>query len=69
MTSDTTDPDNVADVNDHATALFRDSRTTDLTAAEGRSLARSRKVAFCCTGRVRCLGDVPVRSTSGICGS
>jgi methyl-accepting chemotaxis protein len=48
MASDATDPSNVADATDDATAFcFRDSRTTDLTAAEGQSLARSRKVAFC----------------------
>jgi hypothetical protein len=47
MASDTTSADNLADVTDVANEIIHDSLTTNLTAAERRSLARSRKVAFC----------------------
>ena len=47
MASDTTSPDEATDATDPVTQLIRDSHTTDLTSAERRSLARSRKVAFC----------------------
>ena len=47
MASDTTSPDEATDATVPVTQHIRDSHTTDLTSAERRSLARSRKVAFC----------------------
>ncbi len=46
MTSESTGSDDVTDHTDHGAHVIRDSLATELTAAEGQSLARSRKVAF-----------------------